>query len=283
MVTPRWHLVCEGWFSPAAASCGEGDVALFGRSARGELMHRRLERGEWGPIISLGVPGGAFRWSGRCPPAERTKTRSTSWPGEPKASCSTGAFAMGHGAGWNASEALRGSMAPPWGWPVRRPPAAVSPERWMSSPSAPRGRCSTRRGMSAGSANSNRWEASRVARAGAAGPWGDRGLFLRPARNGGADRGPEGDVLLKWWNGRRWSGFESLGAPQEPDATYPAVQRAVRLTSAPIACGLLRRASTSSPVAHAAISCTSGGRAGAGANSSRWDGRPPPTPAAGSR
>jgi|SoiMethySBSTD1v2_1073268.scaffolds.fasta_scaffold260182_3 hypothetical protein len=51
-------------------------------------------------------------------------------------------------------------------------------------------------------------------------------------------RGPEGNVLLKWWNGRRWSGFESLGAPQEPDATYPAVQRAVRLTSAPIACGL---------------------------------------------
>jgi len=50
-------------------------------------------------------------------------------------------------------------------------------------------------------------------------------------------RGPGGDVLLKWWNGTRWSGFESLGAPQEPDATYPAVQRAVRLASAPIACG----------------------------------------------
>src|SRR5215468_6112202 len=57
METPRWHLVCEGWFSPAATSCGEDRMELFGRSARGELMHRRLERGEWGPITSLGVPG----------------------------------------------------------------------------------------------------------------------------------------------------------------------------------------------------------------------------------
>ena len=239
METPRWHLVCEGWFSPAAASCGEGEVALFGRSARGELMHRRLERGEWGPIISLGVPGGGV-------PLE--------WP---VSACRTDKDEIHLVARGAEGELLHGSFRDgTWsGVECIGSPAGLdgAPLGLAGAPSA----CSRQVGKmdvfavgSAGALLHTTWDErgfgefeslggieGGTSRSGPV-PGAIAACSCGPRAMAVLSRGPEGDVLLKWWNGRRWSGFESLGAPQEPDATYPAVQRAVRLTSAPIACGL---------------------------------------------
>jgi hypothetical protein len=52
-----------------------------------------------------------------------------------------------------------------------------------------------------------------------------------------ATRGAPGDLLVKWFDGRAWSAFTSLGTPQEPDPIYPAVQCPVPLASAPVLAG----------------------------------------------
>lgn len=49
-------------------------------------------------------------------------------------------------------------------------------------------------------------------------------------------RGPHGDLLLKWWDGSAWSEYVSLGSPQVPDASYPAVTVSAPLTGPPAAC-----------------------------------------------
>ena len=237
---PRWHLVCEGWFSPAAVSCGEGRVDLLGRSVRGELLHRRWHGGEWGPIASFGVPG-----AGGVP---------LEWP---VSACSTGPDEIQIVARGAEGELLHARLRNPEGigFECIGCPAGIegTPMGLAGAPSA----CSRERGRmdvfatgSAGALLHATWDEGGfgefeslggidtaqgriepVASAIAACACGPRAM-------GVLTRGPGGDVLLKWWNGTRWSGFESLGAPQEPDATYPAVQRAVRLASAPIGCGL---------------------------------------------
>lgn len=49
-------------------------------------------------------------------------------------------------------------------------------------------------------------------------------------------RGVRGDLLLKWWDGAKWSDFASLGMPELPDPAYPAVAVPARLTGPPAAC-----------------------------------------------
>jgi hypothetical protein len=49
-------------------------------------------------------------------------------------------------------------------------------------------------------------------------------------------RGILGDLLLKFWDGKEWSAFTSLGSPQEPDELYPPAQVPVPLTGPPAAC-----------------------------------------------
>ncbi|HEY6052142.1 MAG TPA: hypothetical protein VIZ58_12880, partial [Thermoanaerobaculia bacterium] len=57
-----------------------------------------------------------------------------------------------------------------------------------------------------------------------------------PARTALFARGTGGDLLMNFWDGARWSGFESLGWPQVQDQTYPAVRCAAPLTGPPAAC-----------------------------------------------
>ena len=103
-----------------------------------------------------------------------------------------------------------------WVWPVHRQPAAGSQERWTRSPSAPPARCCTRPGMRPGSASSNRSGASRVAPAGANRSRARSRLAIAArAPSPVLARGSSGALFLKWWGGTRWSGFESLGEPQE--------------------------------------------------------------------
>lgn len=45
-----------------------------------------------------------------------------------------------------------------------------------------------------------------------------------------------GALLFKWWDGRSWSDFASLGTPEGRDPLYPAVTAAAPLTGPPAAC-----------------------------------------------
>lgn len=45
-----------------------------------------------------------------------------------------------------------------------------------------------------------------------------------------------GALLFKWWDGRSWSEFVSLGMPEASDEVYPAVTAAAPLTGPPAAC-----------------------------------------------
>jgi hypothetical protein len=46
-------------------------------------------------------------------------------------------------------------------------------------------------------------------------------------------RGPVGDLLMKWWDGKQWSQFESLGSPRDYNPIYPAVTVPTPLTGHP--------------------------------------------------
>ena len=52
-----------------------------------------------------------------------------------------------------------------------------------------------------------------------------------------ATRGPRGDLLVKWWDGTKWSPFASLGLGAEPDQLYPAVKVPVPLSGPPVCAG----------------------------------------------
>jgi hypothetical protein len=52
-----------------------------------------------------------------------------------------------------------------------------------------------------------------------------------------AARGARGDLLVKWWDGTKWSPFASLGFGAEPDQLYPAVKVPAPLSSAPVCAG----------------------------------------------
>lgn len=45
----------------------------------------------------------------------------------------------------------------------------------------------------------------------------------RADRIGNFVRGSRGDLMMKWWDGTRWSEFASLGWPEVPDEIYPTV------------------------------------------------------------
>jgi hypothetical protein len=235
----HWQIVCEGWFSPVAVARGDGDLTLFGRSGRGELVHQRRDRGRWGPIVSFGVPGG-----GGIP---------VDWP---LSACSTGADEIQLLARGAEGELLHATVrgAESSGFECIGSPGGLdgAPMGLAGAPAAcsrePRRMDVFAVGMAGGLLHA-KWDESGFGEFESLG--GIEGTAGRSepvssaisACNCGTramavlTRGPAGDLRLNWWNGTRWSGFESLGAPQEPDATYPAVQRGVPISSAPVGCG----------------------------------------------
>jgi hypothetical protein len=235
----RWQITCEGWFSPAAVACGEGAIILFGRSGSGELIHQRREHEKWGPVVSLGVP------AARGIPVE--------WP---LAACCTGPDEIQIVARGAEGELLHATLrGREWsGFECIGSPAGLdgAPMGLASAPAA----CSREPGKmdvfavgSAGALLHTTWDETGFSEfeslGGLEGGAGRSEPVLGPLAtcNCGScsvavlARGSSGALFLKWWNGTRWSGFESLGEPQEHDQTYPAVKRAVPLASAPMACG----------------------------------------------
>src|ERR671935_789655 len=74
----RWSVASEDVFCPAATAIGDRTVALFMRSASGELLVRECGSGSCGELRSLGVPAACMEGSRVLLPVE--------WPIAP---CST--------------------------------------------------------------------------------------------------------------------------------------------------------------------------------------------------
>lgn len=216
---------------PLAACSGEPDrIDVFARSPEGDLLHMVGNGGAWGTFACLGAP--AIQGPGTAIPMGLAG---------PPAACSAGAdrldvFAVGLGGsllhtswttrGWSEFESLG---APFIGDPKNPRPLPLSgavAAAW----------CGTARMAvfvrgSLGDLLAKWWDGNRwgsYASVGSAGVEFD----LYPAVNVAAPvtgppaacswgperldvfaRGPWGDLLHKWWDGKAWSGFESLGTP----------------------------------------------------------------------
>ena len=241
----RWTAIADDMFAPAVAACAERSIFLFMRSPRGELLHRRRDVDSWGEPRSLGLPLARVPGSQVPIPVE--------WP---IAACSTGpeeVHLLARGAEGELLHArLRGRE---WdGFECVGVPAGLDGVA-MGLASAPTA-CSRSPGRmdvfavgAAGALLHSTWDGEGFSEFESLGGIDLPGTTPAPLsgpvsacncgdrRMGVFARGPAGELLLKWWNGSGWSPFASLGSPQEPDGLYPAVRRAVPLSSAPVACG----------------------------------------------
>jgi hypothetical protein len=180
-----WHL--------AACSGDPARIDLFARSPDGELLHMARNGGSWGTFECLGAPAAVQH--GMAIPMGLAS---------PPAACSAGSerldvFAIGQGGEVLHTSWEGGNWTPfdSLGIPSIRRAGTPHPVP-VSGPLA----------------------ACRCGR--------DRmAVFLR---------GAAGDLVMKWWDGARWSEFASLGMPEVPDEIYPAVTVGVPLTGHPAAC-----------------------------------------------
>lgn len=248
--TVCWSPVAEEVFSPAAVACGEGRIALFMRGARGELLHRERDGDDWSEVRSLGIPVARIDGSEALVPAD--------WP---MSACSTGTDEIHLLARGSEGEMLHGVLrGSDWeGFDCVGAPAALSydvavPMGIAGAPAAC-SRAPARMDVfavgSAGALLHCAWDGAGFSE------FESLGGALSPGAVGGEvpvagsisvcncggkamgvfARGASSDLLLKWWNGQRWTPFSSLGSPEDRDPSYPAVTRAVPLAGPPAACG----------------------------------------------
>ncbi len=246
----RWTAIGSGLFCPVAVCRQPGHITLFARGATGELSYTEGDGTGWSKFHSLGLPV-AYTEGSRVPiPVE--------WP---LAACSgdpnrIDLFARspdgdllhmtGNGSTWGAFECLgapaliRENIAIPMG--LASPPAACSsgPERIDVFAVGQDG------DLLHTSWNSGRWSAFESL---GAPPLGTAGTAQPVPLSGpvaacrcGKDRiavavrGARGDLILKWWDGTRWTEFASVGLPEVQYDLYPAVNVAAPLAGPPAAC-----------------------------------------------
>ena len=244
----RWEAIGQGVFSPTAVSPGAGRLSLLARGPRGELLRKEWNGETWSDFESLGVPAASVDGSASLIPVE--------WP---LAACSASQrvhlLARGpdgellhmnsRGADWTSFECLgapaafSGTTAIPMG--LAGPPAACGDGERIDAFAVGQG----------GALLHTFWDGEgwdEFESLGAPTQWFAEVERTVPLSAGlGAcscgnkrlavfARGISGDLLLKFWDGKAWSAFTSLGSPQQPDAIYPAVTVPVPLTGPPAAC-----------------------------------------------
>ncbi len=246
-----WSAVGAGLFCPVAVSPESGRVVLLARAGGGELVRVERDGAGWWPPRSLGVPvarslggevavpvdwqlaactGGpdAIELAARSPDGDLLHLRLTP-DGPAEFEC------LGAPAAAPAGRAIRvGLAAPPAicrSGPGRLDVFAMGPggevlhairsrDEWgpfesLGTPPEPSGdRLAGRQA---------------VVEAVAACRYGPSGIAL-------FHRGAEGQLLLKWWNGADWSDYASLGSPDVPAESSPAVTAPALLTGPPPAC-----------------------------------------------
>jgi hypothetical protein len=243
----RWNVVGGGMFCPVAVSPRPGQVVLFARAPNGELLHREWSSGGWSDVRSLGEPI-ARTEGGHQVPADwqlaacsgdpaRIDLFARSPDGDLLHMAAAGAkfepFAF-----LGAPATTNGDVTIPLG--LIAPPAAC----------ARAGRMDVFALGQTGEILHTWLEGSEWSGFDSLGVPAVRGekhasipvaSALSVCRSGPEQialfvRGSRGDLMLKWWDGSRWSDFESLGWPQEEAEMYPAVTVPSPLTGPPAVC-----------------------------------------------
>jgi hypothetical protein len=241
--------VDEALFCPVVVASAEQSFVLFGRSENGELVYRRWQNGVWVEPRSLGVPLGRSR--------KGSASIAVDWQ---LAGCSSEGLVHLFGRSPDGEilhfrfaenktavfECLGAPADRTWGMPV---PLGVA-----ASPAI----CGGANGalnlfvvaydgeLLHASYCDGIW--SGFAPLGMP-SWRQTGLETRVPLGGplaacscGYDRfavftrGPAGDLLIKWWDGKSWTDFVSLGSYEVQDPNYPVVKLTTPLTGPPAAC-----------------------------------------------
>lgn len=246
----RWAAIGTNFFCPVAVARKPGHITLLGRTATGELFRREWDRTGWSKFYSLGFPIAHIDGS---PQAVAVDWQVAACSGEPSridlfARSPDGDLLhmTANGQEWGPFEDLgapatvSAGVAIPMG--LAGPPAACSgePDRMDVFAVGQGG------GLLHTSWSEKGWSEFESLGAPPLGIAGTSRLLplsgALAACSCGRDRmavfirGALGDLLLKWWDGRRWSAFASLGSPQVQYDLYPAVTVAAPLTGPPAAC-----------------------------------------------
>jgi hypothetical protein len=243
----RWSIAGEEVFCPAAAPTGDRTVALFMRSASGELLVRECGSTSLGAIRSLGVPVARVEGSRAVIPVE--------WP---IAACGTrdgtvhllargveGELVHGRmrGEDWSGFEAI--------GIPVPPAHAAEYPMGLASAPAAccrEQGRLDVFAVSGDGDLLYTKWDADGFSECESLGgisrPGNDAAVFgaisafeAGPKSMGVVARARSGDLVAKWWTAGEWRPFAPLYGPDEIDPLDPALELMRPLAGPPAACG----------------------------------------------
>ena len=246
-----WSAVGAGLFCPVAVSPARGRVVLLARAGGGELVRLDRDAAGWGPPRSLGVPVARSRGGSVAVPVD--------WQ---LAACSDGPDAIELAARSPDGDLLHLRLTPDGpaefeclGAPAAAPAGRAIPVGLAGPPAI----CRSGPGRLDVFAMGPGGEVLHAARSGE--EWGPlESLGTPPApsgdrRAGGQAaveavaacrcgpsgialfrRGADGELLLKWWNGADWSDYASLGSPDLPGESYPAVTARAPLTGPPAAC-----------------------------------------------
>lgn len=247
---PAWSAVGVGLFCPAVVALEGGRVVLLARAAAGDLV--RLEKGGagWERPQSLGVPVARSPGGGIAVPVD--------WQ---LAACGGGADAIELAARSPDGDLLHLRLTPDGGAqfeclgaPAAAPAGRAIPVGLAGPPAICRSG-SERLDVFAPGQGGEVLHAVRDRD-----EWGPFDALAAPAAAGGGQkgwpaaveavaacrcgtsgialfrRGAGGQLLLKWWSGADWSDYASLGSPEVPDESYPAVTAPAPLTGPPAAC-----------------------------------------------
>jgi hypothetical protein len=243
----RWSVAGDDVFCPAATAIGDRTVALFVRSASGELLFRECAAGSMGDLRSLGVPAARVEGSRILVPVE--------WP---IAACGTrdgtvhllargaeGELVHGRlrGQEWSGFDAI--------GIPVPAGHGAQYPMGLVGAPTAccrERGRLDVFAVSGDGDLLYTRWDGEGFSECESLGgigmPGRDAPVFgaisafdAGPKRVGVVARARSGDVVVKWWTGSEWRPFVPLHGPDEIDPLDPALELMRPFAGPPAGCG----------------------------------------------
>jgi hypothetical protein len=245
-----WRSLGQGLFCPLAVATAPGRLSLFARFPAGDLVCRRWESGDWGALASLGVPRARRKGSPTAIPldwqlggcageGETVLLIGRSPDGELLYRRQAGDLA-GDFECLGAPAGMFGEIAIPLG--VAGPPALCAAEGdgvhlFAAGYDGQLLHATFRERAWSG------FEPLGMATARLAGT--DQPVPLPPALAacrcgreclGVFVRGAAGDLLMKWWDGARWSDWSSLGWPEVPDPLYPAINVPAPLSGPPAAC-----------------------------------------------
>jgi len=242
----RWSAIAENVSAPVAVAAGERSVTVFCRGPAGDLLLIAGERGEYRPPTSLGVP---LARDGK-------STVPLEWP---IGACATSAGEIQLVARGPEGELLHGTLrGSEWGGfesigsPATSFGSIAVPMGLASAPAV----CSLLPGTMdvfalglSGVLLHSPWDGREFGEFEALGGIATEGApdtpILPPISATAcgvrsiaiAARGARGDLLVKWWDGTKWSPFASLGLASEPDQLYPAAQVPTPLSGPPVCAG----------------------------------------------